>query len=110
MMARLAAMAAMVVLLGCGGAGGPAAPTVKQLTLVELEKETAGLAFFSYTGNDQQFHYFKTPRQLYKVNRAEWPNTPEVLPDLGIEVFVRVKDGKVTVADPKDVAKQFPQQ
>jgi hypothetical protein len=110
MLARVGAIVGLLVLVGCGGSG--AAPGMKQVTLAELEEETAALAFFSYTGNDEQFHYFKTPTRLYKVKRDEWaqPNMPKVSPELGIEVFVRVKDGKVTVPDPKDVAKHFPQQ
>jgi hypothetical protein len=85
---------------------------MKQVTLAELEKVTKALPFFSYTGNDEQFHYFKTPTRLYKVTREEWPqpNMPRVAPSMGIELFVRIQDGKVTVPDPKDVARRFPQQ
>ena len=89
-----------LILVGCAQQGTKSA--TKQVSLPELEKETAHLNFFSYTGNDQEFHYFKTSSGSYKVKRSEW-SIPLNLPPMpqGTELFVTVKDGKVTIPDPK---------
>lgn len=103
----------VLVLLLPACQASPTGSPVRQVTLPELEKETAGLPFFSYTGHDDAFHYFKAGGRQYKVKRDEWelpPNLPAMPPEAGAELFVRVKDGKVTVPDPKELSKHFPQQ
>jgi hypothetical protein len=93
----------ILVVAGCGTKGS--ATGVKQVTVAELGKETDHLVFFNYVGSDNDFHYFTTAeKKRYKVPRAEWANPQPSPLDGGMQLFMTVKDGKLTVPDPKEMA------
>ena len=78
---------------------------MKHVNLAELEAETKNLVFFNYTGSDSQFHYFRTKEgKRYKLDRSAWQLPMAFPPDAGMQLFVTVKEGKVTVPDPKKMA------
>ncbi len=89
---------------------GAAATAARQVTLRELERETAHLPFLSWVGSDKRFHYFATREgRRYRVNRSEWRLPPHLgaflpRPGDGMALFVTVKDGKVTIPDPRKMA------
>ena len=94
---------ALALAAGCGTK--EASPGVKQVTVAELGKETDHLIFFKYVGSDTEFHYFTTAEsKRYKVLRSEW-NTPRPFPlDGGMQLFMTVKNDKLTAPDPKEMA------
>ena len=119
MLYRLPIIGILLLPIGCRQADKPPTPAgesaVKQVTLIELEKETDHLVFLSYVGSDEQSHYFLTPeRKRYKVDRSEWqlpPHMVAVTPRPGsMAVFVKIKGGKVTAPDPKKMAELKPEQ
>jgi hypothetical protein len=73
--------------------------------VAELGSETDHLVFFNYVGSDADFHHFATAEgKRYKVSLAEW-NNPRLFPLEGaMQLFMTVKDGKLTVPDPKELA------
>ena len=73
--------------------------------MAQLASETDHLVFFNYVGSDAEFHYFTTAeRKRYKVPLAEW-NNPRPFPlDGGMQLFMAVKDGKLTTPDPNEMA------
>src|SRR5437899_2381909 len=91
-----------LVAAGCGSREGSA---VKQVNLAELEAETKHLVFFNYIGSDPQSHYFTTKEgKRYKLDRSAW-QLPMAFPtNAGMQLFVTVKEGKVTVPDPKKLS------
>jgi hypothetical protein len=98
-MFRLLVLMLALVAVGCRSREGS---TVKRVSLAELEAETKHLVFFNYTGSDAQFHYFTTKEgKRYKLDRSAWQLPMAFPPDSGMQLFVTVKDGKVTVPDPK---------
>jgi hypothetical protein len=96
-------LGALMILAGCQT--HPASSEPKQVSVAELGSETDHLICFNYVGSDADFHYFTTAeRKRYKVPRAEW-NNPRPFPlEGGIQLFMTVKDGKLTVPDPKEMA------
>jgi hypothetical protein len=86
------------------------ATAARQVTLRELERETAHLPFLNWVGSDKRFHYFVTREgEQYRVNRSEWQLPPHMStfmprPGQGMALFVTVKDGKITVPDPRKMA------
>ena len=75
------------------------------VTVGELGDRTARLFFFSYVGTDADFHHFTTADGgRYRVRRSEWQNAGGFAVGGGMALYVCVKDGKVTVPDPKDMA------
>ncbi len=83
-----------------------ASSKVKQVSIEQLAKETDHLVFFSYIGSDAEFHYFKSVEgNRFKVLLSEWPNAQPFPLDGGMELFVTVKDGKLAVPDPKEMAR-----
>jgi hypothetical protein len=102
---RIYALLAVAVLFaGCERKAD--APAVKTLTIAQLGKETDHLIFFSYVGSDGDFHYFTTAEgKQYQVARSEWKN-PAAFPANGtMQLFMTVRDGKLTVPDPKEMSK-----
>jgi hypothetical protein len=93
----------VVLVFGCRAQPAPSGP--KQVDLIGLGKETEHLVFFNYIGTDAEYHYFRTAEgNSYKVSRADW-NTPRTFPrDAGMELFMTVKNGKLTVPDPDEMA------
>ena len=98
-----ALLSALVVVAGCQTQ--PATSGPKQVSVAELGSETDHLLFFNYVGSDAEFHHFKTAEgKRYKVPLAEW-NNPRPFPlEGGMQLFMTVKDGKLTVPDPNDMA------
>jgi hypothetical protein len=96
-------LVALVLVAGCQTQPGSSGP--KQVTIAELGNETGHLVFFNYVGSDADFHYFTTAEaKRYKVPRAEW-NNPQPFPlDGGMQLFMTVKDGKLAIPDPKELA------
>ena len=92
------------ILGGCGRQEGGS--DMKTVSIAELGEETNHLLFFSYVGSDADFHYFTTTDdKQYRVARSEW-NNPAAFPTDGtMQFFVTVKDGKLTVPDPKEMSK-----
>jgi hypothetical protein len=79
-----------------------------QVTLHELERETEYLPFIHWVGSDKHFHHFLTrDGKRYKVKRSEWQLPPHMaaLPRFGdgVALFVKVRDGKITVPDPEQL-------
>jgi hypothetical protein len=104
-MPRLPVLMLALLVAGCGSRDGTA---VKHVNLGELEAATKHLLFFNYTGSDAQFHYFTTGEgKHYKLDRAAWQLPMVLPPDGGMQLFVTVKDGKVTVPDPRKMAGQL---
>jgi hypothetical protein len=98
----------LVLALLLAGCGSREASAVKHVSVAELEAETKHLLFFNYLGGDAQFHYFLTGEgKRYKLDRAAWALPLVHPPDAGVQLFVTVKDGKVTVPDPKKMADLF---
>jgi hypothetical protein len=93
----------VALLAGCGTK--EASPAVKQVTVAELGQETDHLIYIKYVGSDTDFHYFTTAQsKRYKVPRSEW-NNPRPFPRDGeMQLFMTVKDGQLTVPDPKEMA------
>lgn len=96
-------LAVFLTLAGCQKQ--PASSEPKQVSIAELGKETDHLVFFNYVGSDDDFHHFTTAEgKRYKVPRAEWKN-PQPFPlNGGMQLFMTVRDGKLTVPDPKEMA------
>jgi hypothetical protein len=95
----------ITVVIAAGCQTQPASPEPKQVSVAELGSETGHLVFFNYLGSDADFHYFATAeRKRYKVARAEWNNPVPFPLDGGMQFFMTVKDGKLTVPDPKEMA------
>jgi hypothetical protein len=99
----LAFLIALPLASGCGAKR--ATDAFKQVTVAELGNETDHLPFFSYVGSDDELHYFRTSEgKRYKVHRSEVSNLGTFGVSDGLELFVTIKDGKVTVPDPKMMA------
>jgi hypothetical protein len=85
----------------------------RYVSLGELEQETKHLVFISFVGSDDKFHYFVTPeRKQYKVDVSAAqliPANQEVLQLGQFSLFVRIKDGKVTVPDAAEMSKLPPE-
>ena len=96
-------LAILVVVAGCRAR--PASTGTAQVSVADLGTKTDHLVFFNYVGSDADFHYFTTAEgNRYKVSLAEW-TIPRPFPlDGGMELFMTVKDGKLTVPDPKEMA------
>ena len=94
---------ALALVAGCGTK--EVSPAAKQVTVAELGKETDHLIFFNYVGSDTEFHHFTTAEsKRYKVLRSEW-NTPRTFPlEGGMQLFMPVKNDKLTVPNPKEMA------
>jgi|GEM_PF-4694889 len=96
-------LAAVAVVAGCHTQ--PASSEPKQVTVAELGNETDHLIFFNYVGSDAEFHYFTTAEsKRYKVPRSDRDNLVTFPLDGGMQLFMTVKDGKLTVPDPKEMA------
>ncbi len=79
---------------------------MKTVSIAELGKETDHLLFFNYVGSDADFHYFTTADdKQYRVARSEWNNPAAFPADGTMQFFMTVKDGKLTVPDPKEMSK-----
>jgi hypothetical protein len=82
--------------------------TAKQVSLSQLANETKHLVFFNYSGSDSEFHYFKTSEgKCYKLDLSEWKTPRTWTTDAGIELFVSMREGKLTVPDPKKMSEIF---
>jgi hypothetical protein len=93
----------LVVVAGCQAQ--PASTEPKRVSVTELGRETDHLVFFSYVGSDADFHYFTTAeRKRYRVPRSEWNNALSFPPNGGMQLFMTVKDGKLTLPDDKEMA------
>jgi hypothetical protein len=107
----LALVVLIVILVKIQRSAPPADPalpgkSVKTVSVEQLGKETDHWIFFSYLGGKGEFDYFLTPDQKhYRVARSEsklygrlWLDG-----DHGVrgQLFVTVRDGKITVPDPK---------
>lgn len=96
-------LAAFLAFAGCHTQAPSSGP--KQVNIAELGSETDHLVFFSYVGSDADFHYFTAAEdKRYKVPRAEWKNSQPLPFDGGMALFMTVKDGKLTLPDPKEMA------
>jgi hypothetical protein len=75
------------------------------VSVAELGRETDHLVFFRYAGSDADFYYFVTAEgQEYKVALAEWANPSPLPKGGGVRLFMTVKDGRLTVPDPREMA------
>lgn len=93
----------LAVAAGCQLEPGETGP--RQVSMAQLGRETDHLVFFSYVGSDTEFHHFTTAEdRRYTVARAEWDNPKPFALDGGIELFVSVRDGQLTVPDPNELA------
>jgi hypothetical protein len=91
---------------------------VKQVTLAELERETAELVYFNFTGCDDAFDYFSTPDgREFKLpaaaskmrHRALPPQLrPPMPPGGGMILFVKLKDGQWVPPDPEQMRRLYP--
>jgi hypothetical protein len=83
----------------------PASSGEKQVSVAELGSETDHLVLFNYVGSDSDFHHFTTAEgKHYKVPLSEW-NNPRPFPlGGGMQLFMTVKDGKLTVPDPQEMS------
>ena len=103
-MIRLLIALSVLSATGCGGSSA-----VKHVSLSTLEAETKQLGIISYTGSDAEFHYFQTKvGQRYKLDLSAWEMPAAFPADAGIELFVTIRDGKLTAPDPRTMAEQFP--
>lgn len=98
---------ALLVAIGCS----PSKPeaTVRQVTLAELEQETADLAYFNFVGMDDDFDYYTTPDgREFKLPAAESEMRKRMLPGMpipmkpgdGMALFVKLRNGKWVQPDP----------
>jgi hypothetical protein len=93
----------LVVLAGCQTQQQSSEP--EHVSVAELGSKTDHLVFFNYVGSDADFHYFTTAEQKrYKITLAEWDNSRPFPLNGGMQLFMTVKDGKLTVPDPKEMA------
>jgi hypothetical protein len=87
----------------------------KEVSLLELERETSQLPVLNWVGVDKRLHYFETREGgRYRVARGEWPLPPYMAtmmprPGDGVALFVTVKDGKITLPDPKKMTDMIDQ-
>lgn len=103
-MRRILLLLAMILLLG-GCRAQPTSSEPKQVSIAELGTETDHLIFFNYVGSDADFHHFTTAEgKRYKVPRAEWSNPSPFPLNGGMQLFMTVRDGKLAVPDPKEMA------
>jgi hypothetical protein len=94
---------AFVFIVGCQSPSTPTRP--KQVSIAELGRETDHLVFFSYVGSDTEFHYFTTAEgKDFRVPFAEWTTAGAFARGTGMNLFVTVKDCKITVPDPTAMA------
>lgn len=97
--------ATVFLILAMPGCSARQPPSVQHVDLAELEAATKHLVFFNYTGNDSQFHYFRTKDgSRYKLDRSTW-NMPLAFPvDGGAELYVTVRDGQIALPDPQKMS------
>jgi hypothetical protein len=98
----------VVLAIACGSSPAKDVALVQQVTVPELERATSQLVFFNYIGSDADFHYFTTAHgDRYKVSRPEW-ELPHTIPlGSGVQMFVSVRNGKLTVPDPEELEGLF---
>jgi hypothetical protein len=90
---------------------------VAKVTLAELERETADLAYFSFVGCDDEFDYFETPDgREYELPAAQsnmrhrsLPRMlrPPMQPGGGMAVFVELRGGQWVSPDPEQMHDLF---
>jgi hypothetical protein len=100
------------------GCAQPKEAKVGQVTLADLERETASLVYFNFVGSDGAFDYYTTPAgRRFKVAAAESKMhfrspppqmRPPVRPGDGIALFVKLKDGRWVPPDPEKMRALFP--
>jgi hypothetical protein len=88
------------------------------VTLAELERETADLAYFHFVGSDDDFDYFTTPdgREFElpagESNRRHWKLPPLLRPAMrpggGMALFVKLTGGEWVPPDPEQMGDLFP--
>lgn len=88
-----------------------------QVTLAELERETADLVYFSFVGCDDDFDYFETPDgREYELPAAESNMRHRSLPRLlrppmppggGMALFVKLRDGQWVPPDAEQMHDLF---
>ncbi len=106
---------AMALTAGCAQ---PREPKVDQLTLAELERETASLVSFNFVGSDDDFDYYTTPAgRRFKVaaneSKMHHRSLPSQLrhaarPGTGFALFVKLNDGQWVPPDPDKMRAIFP--
>ena len=97
-------LVALVAAAGCQNQPSSSGP--KLVSVMELGRETGHLVFFNYIGSDSDYHHFTTAEgKRYKVALGEWNTRATLQPDGKVKVFMTVKDGKLTVPDPKEMAR-----
>lgn len=106
----------VLVLAGCAH---PKEASMKQVTLAELERETADLVYFNFTGCDNDFDYFSTPDgREFKLSATESKMRHRALPAQlrppmprggGMILFVKLKGGQWVPPDPEQMRRLFPE-
>jgi len=99
-MLRCLLIISLIIISGCSRN----TPAMKHVTIAELETATKGQPFFSYSGSDDNFHYFRTlDGQRYSIERSAWDMPVPFPADGTMEVFVSIKDGEITTPNPSDM-------
>jgi len=106
---------AVILVAGCAQS---TEAKVEQVTLAELERETAGLVYFNFVGSDDAFDYFTTPdKRRFKLPAAESTMGHRSLPPQlrlpmrpgdGMALFVKLKEGRWVPPDPEKMRGMFP--
>jgi hypothetical protein len=89
----------------------------REVTITELGEETKQHKFVQYLGSDEAFHYFQPAgemdafffaardRKIFKLPGDAW-TAPEQKLSRYLPVLVTVKDGKLTVANMRDLGRR----
>jgi hypothetical protein len=109
----------LCVVLVLAGCAQPKEASLKQVTLAELERETADLVYFNFTGCDEAFDYFSTPDgREFKLSATESKMRHRALPaslrppmrrGAGMILFVKLKGGQWVPPDPEQMRRLFPE-